>query len=98
MIKISLKHISILYITIVNLIGFYYGRLPQKMQQDIVLQHSRMYGYRSREDFEQGKFEKGVIFISKDEKGRIIPCSPEKIKISNTHVLKTGKTTTPVEF
>ncbi|RMD01095.1 hypothetical protein D9O40_08995 [Clostridium autoethanogenum] len=114
-------------ITIANLIGFYYGRSPQKMQQDTVLQHSRMYGYRSREDlavtrfyttrdlysrmskindfdsklredFEQGKFEKGVIFISKDEKGRIIPCSPEKIKISNTHVLKPGKTTTPVGF
>ena len=60
-----------------------------------MLQHSRMYGYRSkedlavtrfyttkdlynrmskindfdtklREDFEQGNFEKGVIFISKD--------------------------------
>lgn len=114
-------------ITISNLIGFYYGRSPQKMQQDTVLQHSRMYGYRSkedlavtrfyttkdlydrmskindfdtklREDFEKGNFDKGVIFISKDENGRIIPCSPEKIKISNTYVLKPGKTTTPVGF
>lgn len=78
-------------ITIANLIGFYYGRTPQKMQQDTVLQHSRMYGYRRsedlavtrfyttidlydrmskindfdsklREDFEQGNFDKGVIF------------------------------------
>lgn len=31
-------------ITISNLIGFYYGRNPKKAQQDIVLQHSRMYG------------------------------------------------------
>lgn len=114
-------------ITIANLIGFYYGRSPKKMQQDTVLQHSRMYGYRSkedlavtrfyttkdlydrmskindfdtklREDFEKGNFDKGVIFISKDENGRIIPCSPEKIKISNTYVLKPGKTTTPVGF
>lgn len=114
-------------ITISNLIGFYYGRRPKKMQQDTVLQHSRMFGYRRkkdlavtrlyttadlydrmskinefdsklREDFEQGHLEKGVIFISRDEKGKIIPCSPEKIKISNTQVLKPGKTTTIVGF
>ena len=51
-----------------------------------------------REDFEQGNFEKGVIFISKDENGRVIPCSPQKIMISNTHVLRPGKTATPVGF
>lgn len=114
-------------ITISNLIGFYYGRNPKKMQQDTVLQHSRMYGYRRkedlavtrfyttrdlydrmskvndfdmklREDFEQGNFEKGIIFISRDEKGKIIPCSPQKILISNTQVLKSGKTTTIVGF
>lgn len=114
-------------ITISNLIGFYYGRRPQKMQQDTVLQHSRMFGYRSkkdlavtrlytttdlydrmakinefdsklREDFEQGHLEKGVVFISRDENGKIIPCSPEKIKISNTQVLKPGKTSTIVGF
>lgn len=114
-------------ITISNLIGFYYGRTPQKMQQDTVLQHSRMYGYRKledlavtrfyttkdlyermskineydtklREDFEQGNFEKGVIFISKDIQGRIIPCSPQKISISNTQVLKSWKTITPIGF
>jgi hypothetical protein len=33
-------------VTLANLIGFYYGRRPQKYQQDTVLQHSRMYGYR----------------------------------------------------
>lgn len=114
-------------ITISNLIGFYYGRSPQKMQQDTVLQHSRMYGYRRkedlsvtrfyttkdlynrmlkindfdlklREDFDQGNFKKGVIFISKDENGRVIPCSPNKISISNTQVLRPGKTVTPVGF
>lgn len=110
-------------ITVSNLIGFYYGRRPQKMQQDTVLQHSRMFGYRSkmdlavtkfyttldlynrmckinefdsklREDFEQGHLENGVIFISRDEKGTIIPCSPQKIRISNTYILKPNKTTT----
>src|SRR5206468_7032757 len=33
-------------VTLDNLIGFYYGRRPNKFQQDTVLQHSRMYGYR----------------------------------------------------
>ena len=33
-------------ITISNLIGFYYGRNPNRFQQDTVLQHSRMYGAR----------------------------------------------------
>ncbi|EHU1558650.1 Z1 domain-containing protein [Acinetobacter baumannii] len=33
-------------ITLSNLIGFYYGRRPNRFQQDTVLQHSRMYGYR----------------------------------------------------
>ncbi|MBS0659123.1 MAG: hypothetical protein JSR82_12850 [Verrucomicrobia bacterium] len=33
-------------VTLANLIGFYYGRRPNRFQQDTVLQHSRMYGYR----------------------------------------------------
>jgi len=37
-------------VTIRNLIGFYYGRNPQKYQQDTVLQHSRMYGARPQPD------------------------------------------------
>lgn len=36
-------------VTIPNMIGFYYGRNPRTMQQDTVLQHSRMFGYRSKE-------------------------------------------------
>lgn len=34
-------------ITIPNMIGFYYGRNPRNMQQDTVMQHSRMFGYRN---------------------------------------------------
>lgn len=37
-------------ITIPNLIAFYYGRNPLTMQADTVLQHSRMYGNRHRDD------------------------------------------------
>jgi len=36
-------------VTLENLIGFYYGRRPQRFQQDTVLQHSRMYGYRRKD-------------------------------------------------
>src|SRR2546430_11826954 len=42
-------------VTLANLIGFYYGRRPQKFQQDTVLQHSRMYGYR-RDDLAVTRF------------------------------------------
>lgn len=43
-------------ITIKNLIGFYYGRNPQKFQQDTVLQHSRMYGARPLADIAVTRF------------------------------------------
>ncbi|HEV3156685.1 MAG TPA: Z1 domain-containing protein [Candidatus Baltobacteraceae bacterium] len=37
-------------VTLHNLIGFFYGRDPQRSQQDTVLQHSRMYGARPADD------------------------------------------------
>lgn len=43
-------------ITIPNLISFYYGRNPKKMQADTVLQHSRMYGARNRRDLAVTRF------------------------------------------
>jgi hypothetical protein len=43
-------------ITISNLIGFYYGRNPNRFQQDTVLQHSRMYGGRSTADLAVTRF------------------------------------------
>ena len=36
-------------ITIPNLISFFYGRDPEAMQQDTVMQHCRMFGYRSEQ-------------------------------------------------
>ncbi len=36
-------------VTLAGLIGFYYGRRPNKYQQDTVLQHSRMYGFLRRD-------------------------------------------------
>ena len=43
-------------ITVGNLIGFYYGRSPNKFQQDTVLQHSRMFGHRPVEDLPVTRF------------------------------------------
>jgi len=114
-------------ITIGNLIGFYYGRRPNRFQQDTVLQHSRMYGFRPMEDlvvtrfyttldiyqamknihifdkalreaFEKGAHENGIVFIRKDEKNKIIPCSPNKILLSTTTTLKPGRRILPIGF
>lgn len=43
-------------ITVPNLIAFYYGRNPQLMQADTVLQHARMYGNRDRRDLAVTRF------------------------------------------
>lgn len=114
-------------ITIRNLIGFYYGRRPATFQQDTVLQHSRMFGYRPKKDlavtrfyttmdiyktmkkihefdtalraaFEKGTQDNGVVFIQKDIKDHIIPCSPNKILLSNTTTLKPFKRLLPIGF
>ena len=43
-------------ITVPALIAFYYGRNPKRMQADTVLQHSRMYGARDRQDLAVTRF------------------------------------------
>lgn len=43
-------------ITVPNLIAFYYGRNPKRMQADTVLQHSRMYGARPKADLAVTRF------------------------------------------
>jgi len=43
-------------ITVPNLLAFFYGRSPKKMQQDTVLQHARMYGARPRPDLAVSRF------------------------------------------
>lgn len=106
-------------VTIPNMIGFYYGRNPRLMQQDTVMQHSRMFGYRDqtmlsvtrfyttrniyenitkmtefdeelRKDIETNEYQEGIYFLRKDENGKIIPCSPDKVKMSNIVFIKPG--------
>lgn len=114
-------------VTISNLIGFYYGRRPKNMQQDTVLQHSRMFGYRNvmdlsvtrfyttqdlyermskinefdsklRSNLEEGKMSDGVIFICRRDDGRIVPCSPNKILLTKTKVIRPFERVLPVGF
>jgi hypothetical protein len=43
-------------LTIDNLINFFYGRAPQRAQEDTTLQHCRMYGNRQRVDLAVTRF------------------------------------------
>ncbi len=52
-------------ITIDNVIGFYYGRNPKKSQQDTVLQHARMYGYRAQDDLAVTRFYTTALIYSR---------------------------------
>ena len=121
-------------VTISRMIGFYYGRNPQTMQQDTVLQHSRMFGYRSKEllsvsrfyttrrihsnmekiteidldlrnDIERGSLGSGVYFIAQKRQeeqygqyGKIVPCSPDKIRVSDVIFLKPHTRIFPIGF
>ncbi len=115
-------------ITIRNLIGFYYGRNPLRLQQDTVLQHCRMYGARSFDDLavtrfysprsiynlmakihaldtalrdaiETGRSDRGVYFVHRDDSStRLVPCSPNKILISDVVTLKAGNSLVPSGF
>jgi len=112
-------------VTLANLIGFYYGRRPNKFQQDTVLQHSRMYGYR-RPDLAVTRFytsagirhamgqmeefdsslraaieaggDRAVQFIRRANDGTIVPCSPNKILVAATQVIRPHKRILPVGF
>ncbi|MCD8554489.1 Z1 domain-containing protein [Seleniivibrio sp.] len=125
-------------VTIPRMIGFYYGRNPKTMQQDTVMQHSRMFGYRSeellsvtrfyttrhifenmtriteidkalRDDIENKTFGDGIYFIRKhigsrvnelgeQVKNNIVPCSPLKIALSSTVIIKSHSRILPIGF
>lgn len=56
-------------ITVPALIAFYYGRNPKRMQADTVLQHSRMYGNRDRQDLAVTRFYTSALV--KERLGKI---------------------------
>lgn len=113
-------------VTLANLIGFYYGRRPQRAQQDTVLQHSRMFGFRPPADmavtrfytqndilqtlFDIEEFDSAlrdsienrnsdvVQFIQRSANGRIVPCSPNKIRLSDVKAIRPFKRILPIGF
>ena len=113
-------------ITVANLIGFFYGRRPNVYQQDTVLQHSRMFGFRPVQDLTVTRFytarpiydamrrmhesdsalrneiqtnpKSPVVFIQRDPAGRVVSCSPNKIRLSTTTTLRPFKRILPVGF
>ena len=125
-------------VTIPKMIGFYYGRNPQTMQQDTVMQHSRMFGYRAEELLSVTRFyttlriyenmikitemdkalretiakngdENGVYFLQQCAgeyvnaegnkiKDRVIPCSPNKIAMSDIICFKPYSRILPIGF
>ncbi|MEK4324681.1 Z1 domain-containing protein [Paenibacillus sp. FSL R7-0312] len=51
-----------------------------------------------REAFERGNQNNGVIFIQKDTKDKIVPCSPNKLLLSSITTLKPSSRLLPVGF
>lgn len=117
-------------ITVGNMLCFFYGRNPRKIQMDTALQHARMYGARSLEDMSVTRFytTEGIHyalgkiyeldnmlreqFTTRDSKGDIAPsdaviigyetgikpCAKNKIKFSDTKVVKAHSRILPVGF
>lgn len=117
-------------ITVGNMLCFFYGRNPRKIQMDTALQHARMYGARSLEDMSVTRFytTEGIHyalgkiyeldnmlreqFTTRDSKGEIAPsdaviigyesgikpCAKNKIKFSDTKVVKAHSRILPVGF
>jgi len=113
-------------LTIPNLIGFYYGREPEKFQEDTVLQHMRIMGYRNKDDLvftrlytgaktrdslvKIHKFDESlrarleldpgapIVCVTKDKDGVVIPCSPNKMMLSELSTYKSHSRELPVGF
>lgn len=68
--------------------------------QNIYKVMKRMHEFDSelRNAFEKGGQQQGVVFIQKDGFNQIIPCSPNKILLSNISIIKPKKRLLPVGF
>jgi hypothetical protein len=51
-----------------------------------------------REAFESGEHEQGVYFIQKDAQDRVIPCSPNKLLLSNVVSIRPSSRLLPIGF
>lgn len=51
-----------------------------------------------REAFESGAHDRGVYFIRKDAQDRLVPCSPNKLMLSNVATIRPGRRMLPIGF
>jgi hypothetical protein len=51
-----------------------------------------------REAFESGAHDAGVVFIQNDPLGRIVPCSPSKISLSDVVAVRPNEMLLPTDF
>jgi hypothetical protein len=51
-----------------------------------------------REAFESGAHDRGVYFIQKDAHNKLIPCSPNKLMLSNVATIRPGRRMLPIGF
>jgi hypothetical protein len=51
-----------------------------------------------REAFESGANDRGVYFIQRDARNRVIPCSPNKLMFSNVASIRPGRRMRPIGF
>lgn len=91
-------------ITIDHLIGFFYGRNPGRFQMDTVLQHSRMYGSRSKEDLAVTRFYtsariyeamRSMHWFDRDLRENILNDLSDPTKATAHFIAKQGNTIVP---
>jgi hypothetical protein len=63
-----------------------------------VMRKIHMFDAALREAFESGAHERGVYFIQKDTKDALVPCSPNKLLLSNVSSIRPGRRLLPVGF
>lgn len=69
---------------------------PQHVYQ--VMRKIHAFDAALREAFESSAHDRGVYFIRKDSQDRLIPCSPNKLLVSNVSTIRPGKRLLPVGF
>jgi hypothetical protein len=63
-----------------------------------VMRKIHLFDAALREAFESGAHDRGVYFIRKDAQNRLVPCSPNKLLLSNVSSIRPGRRMLPVGF
>jgi hypothetical protein len=63
-----------------------------------VMRKIHLFDAALREAFESGAHDRGVYFIRKDAQNHLVPCSPNKLLLSNVSSIRPGRRMLPVGF